>query len=138
MEYKIETPSDQQQIIQFLDDRLYEYNSQTIHRLDGRLFSKIIREKEEIIAGIAGWIWADACEITFLWVKEEYRKKKLGEKLLHAAEGEAMDANCNVILISSYSFQAPFFYEKHGYKIDHIIEDFPKGHKYYWLIKRFQ
>jgi GNAT superfamily N-acetyltransferase len=138
MEYKIETPSNHQQIIQFLDDRIYEFNSKTINRIDGRLFSKIIREaNEEIIAGIAGWIWANACEITLLWVKEEYRKKKLGERLLRAAEEEAIDANCSVILIRSYTFQAPFFYEKQGYKIEHVIEDFPKGQKYYTLIKRF-
>jgi len=137
MEYKIETPSNHQQIIQFLDDRIYEFNSKIINRLDGQLFSKIISEKEEIIAGIAGWIWANACEITLLWVKEEYRQKGLGEKLLRAAEEEAIDANCSVILIRSYMFQAPFFYEKQGYKTEHIIEDFPKGQKYYTLIKRF-
>jgi GNAT superfamily N-acetyltransferase len=136
MEYKIENSPDNNKIIQFLDDRIYEFNSETINKKDGRQFSKIIREDKEIIAGIAGWIWAYACEITLLWVKEEYRKKKLGEKLLKAAEEEAIKAGCNVILIRSYAFQAPFFYEKYGYKIEYIINDFPNGYKYYILIKR--
>lgn len=137
MTYRIETPSNINEIIQLLDERLYEYNAKTIQKKDGKLFSFIVKEDTaKMVAGIAGWMWANACEITLLWVDEQYRKKGFGKALLRKAEEEAANAGCNVILIRSYAFQAPFFYEKQGYKVEHIIDDFPEGNKYYTLIKR--
>jgi GNAT superfamily N-acetyltransferase len=138
VKYQIEIPSNTNEIIQLLDERLYEYNAKTIQKEDGRFFSFIIRgEMGEIIAGIAGWIWANASEITLLWVDEKYRRQGFGEKLLKVSEQEVINAGCTVILIRSYAFQAPSFYEKHGYKIEHVINDFPNGYAYYTLIKRF-
>jgi GNAT superfamily N-acetyltransferase len=123
--------------IQFLDDRIYEYNSHKTGRADGKLFSKLIYENEiNIIAGLSGWTWASACEITLLWVNEAYRNKGYGQLLLQAAEDEAKKNKCSMILVRSYDFQAPLFYQKHGYKVDHKTKDFPPGHSSYWLIKR--
>jgi GNAT superfamily N-acetyltransferase len=123
--------------IQFLEDKIYEYNSRQTGKDDGKLFSKMIYDSNNnIIAGISGWIWAGACEIALLWVKEEFRKKGYGRLLLQAAEDEAREKNCDVILLRSYSFQAPLFYQKHGYKVEFKTDDFPPGYSYYCLIKR--
>jgi ribosomal protein S18 acetylase RimI-like enzyme len=123
--------------IQFFEDRLYEYNERQTGKDDGNLFSKLINDSNSnIIAGISGWTWAGACEIAFLWVKEEFRNKGYGRLLLQAAEDEARKKNCDVILLRSYNFQAPFFYQKHDYKVEYKTEDFPPGCSYYCLIKR--
>jgi hypothetical protein len=42
-----------------------------------------------------------------------------------------------VILINSYSFQAPAFYQRHGYQLVWQLADFPPGYEYCYLIKRF-
>jgi ribosomal protein S18 acetylase RimI-like enzyme len=55
--------------------------------------------------------------------------------LLEAAEVEAKSKGCLTILVRSYSFQAPQFYERHGYKIEHILNGFPEGYSYYILQK---
>jgi hypothetical protein len=55
--------------------------------------------------------------------------------LLEAAEDEARGGRCTIILVRTYSFQAPAFYEKHGYGVQHVVEDFPPGHRYYILAK---
>jgi len=134
--YTIETTLSPGDTVQFLEDRIYEHNSSTIKKYDGSPFSKIIRgPKREIIAGISGWTWATACEISALWVKEEYRNRQLGTRLLASAEEEAIRNKCTVIIVKSYSFQAPFFYQKYGYEIAHIMDDFPKGYRYYTLTK---
>ncbi len=58
--------------LQFLEDRLYEFNSAATGKDDGQLFAIFIRnDKKEIIAGLSGWTWANACEIQTLWVKPE-------------------------------------------------------------------
>lgn len=137
IELKIESVEHQTEVIQFLDDKVYEYNSSIINKYEGILFTKIIRDQNSnIIAGISGWTWAMASEITLLWVKEEYRKNGLGKMLLKAAEDEIIKKGCTTILLRSYSFQAPLFYEKNGYKTVYILDDFPKGYKHYNLVKR--
>lgn len=134
--YYIESGADPQQVIQLLEDKIYDYNSAQIDRNDGQLFCKVVRdENNNIVAGIAGWTWADACEITQLWVDEKVSKKGIGEMLLEVAEEEAKSKGCIVILVKTYSFQAPLFYEKHGYKTAYVINEFPKGHHYYALTK---
>jgi GNAT superfamily N-acetyltransferase len=128
------TPSD----LQFLEDRLYEFNSRQVGRADGQLFGFIIRnEQQEIQAGIAGWTWAQACCIQQLWVHDSLRGQGLGRQLLEAAEQEARSRGCRVIMIETYSFQAPGFYQKCGYELAWQCEDFPPGHRQCVLVKRF-
>lgn len=136
-DFVIESASDSQQIMQWLDDRLYEHNSAKLNRNDGALFSKLVKdENKNIVAGIAGWTWAGACEVTHLWVNEHLRQNDIGKKLLEAAEAEAKNKSCRVIMIRSYGFQAPHFYKKNGYTISSVLRDFPPGHSYYVLTKR--
>jgi hypothetical protein len=42
----------------------------------------------------------------------------------------------NVILISSYSFQAPAFYQERGYELAWRLDDFPPGYQHFFLVKR--
>jgi GNAT superfamily N-acetyltransferase len=122
----------------FLEAKLYEYNCAQVKQDDGQLFGYFIRdEHQEIVAGLTGWTWAQACEIRTLWVHPEWRSQGYGQSLLEAAEQEARSRGCKVILISSYSFQAPGFYQKHGYELVWRLDDFPVGHKQCFLVKRF-
>ena len=135
--FMIESVEHQAEAIQFLDDKVYEFNAAAINKYDGNLFTRIIRDQNnDIIAGISGWTWAMVSEITLLWVKEEYRRIGLGKMLLKAAEEEIIKNGCTTILLRSYSFQAPLFYEKNGYKTVYILDDFPNGYKHYNLVKR--
>jgi ribosomal protein S18 acetylase RimI-like enzyme len=137
--YYITVGIDSPQVIQFLEERIYEHNSNSIDKHDGHLFSRIVRDQgNKIIGGIAGWTWARACEITQLWVDENMRQLGVGKMLLDAAEEEAISKACTTVLVKSYSFQAPQFYQKYGYKVEHILHGFPEGYKYYTLVKMIQ
>lgn len=123
--------------VQFLEDRLYEFNAAQTGRDDGQLFAFFIRnELHEIVAGLTGWTWAQACEIGQLWVHPQWRKQGYGRALLETAEQEARACGCHVILIASYSFQAPAFYQKFGYELAWQLNDFPPGHQSCYLVKR--
>ncbi len=122
----------------FLEYKLYVYNCAQVKKDDGQLFGFFIRdEQQEIVAGLSGWTWARACEIQTLWVHPDWRGKGYGQTLLEAAELEARSRDCKGILISSYSFQAPGFYQKHGYELVWRLDDFPPGHQHCYLVKRF-
>ena len=60
--------------VQFLDDRLYEYNVAGTGIADGRLLAIILRDRHnDIIAGLYGWTWGSCCEVKTLWVHEQWR-----------------------------------------------------------------
>lgn len=134
--YCIEIGTDSHEIIQLLEDKIYEHNSSKTGSDNGCIFTRIVRsENKEIIAGIAGWTWAGVCEIRQLWVHEDMRKNGIGTILLEAAEMHAKSKGCVTILVRSYSFQAPHFYEKYGYKTEYILHDFPDGYSYFIFSK---
>ncbi len=121
----------------FLEDRIYEHNRDRTGRGDGRLFAFFLRnDEQEIVAGLSGWTWAGACEIRTLWVHPSLRGRGHGRALMEAAEREARARGCTVILLSSYSFQAPEFYQRCGYELVWRLEDFPPGHQNCYLVKR--
>ena len=133
MTKSIPSPAEQE----FLEDRLYEFNAAQIQQDDGQLFAFFIRnEQQEIVAGLSGWTWAQACEIRILWVHATWRGQGYGRKLLESAEQEARLRGCKVILIASYSFEAPAFYQKCGYEIAYQLNDFPPGYQHFYLVKR--
>ncbi|WP_217631024.1 GNAT family N-acetyltransferase [Modestobacter sp. DSM 44400] len=48
-----------------------------------------------------------------------------GGRLLAAAEHVARERGCRQIIVSSFTFQAPRFYERHGYVETGRVEDIP-------------
>ena len=123
--------------LQFLEDRLYEFNSTQTGSDDGQLFAFLVRnEQGDIVAGIHGWTWANACEIRVLWVHPDFRGQRYGQRLLEAAEQEAQARGCKIILLNTYSFQAPVFYQKHGYELAWQLNDFPPGHHSNYFVKK--
>ena len=48
---------------------------------------------------------------------------------------EARRRGCARAHLTTYSFQAPGFYEKLGYRIRHIFEGLPEGHSQLTMVK---
>ncbi len=121
----------------FLDERIYEYNVATTKIPDGRMMLFTMRDAEDnVIAGLSGWSWGGCMAIEFLWVREEWRGKRLGAQLLEAAEAEGIARGCTQVVLDTHDFQAPEFYKKHGYEIYGAMDDYPRGFKKYHLKKR--
>jgi len=125
--------------IQFLDDRLYEFNVARTGITDGRLLAIFLRDThDEIIAGLYGWTWGRCCEIKSLWVHEHWRGKGLGRRLLTAAEDEARARGSAQMVLTTHSFQAPDFYRRFGFEPAGYIEDYPEGHRLIYLRKQLE
>ncbi|MCB0253297.1 MAG: GNAT family N-acetyltransferase [Anaerolineae bacterium] len=122
--------------IAFLEQRIIEHNYARANASDGNGLAAFVRgENGEILAGIAGYTWAGMAEIEFLWVHDQLRGQGIGAQLLAAVEEEARSRGCALIITSTYSFQAPQFYQRNGYEITGKIENCPPGHTNYWLKK---
>ena len=89
----------------------------------------------EVVAGISGYTWAGMAEIEFLWVHDQLRGQGIGAQLLAAVEQEARRRGCTLSIVSSYSFQAPEFYQRHGYQVVGSLANCPPGHTNYWMKK---
>jgi ribosomal protein S18 acetylase RimI-like enzyme len=90
----------------------------------------------EIVGGITGTIFWYHLHIDYLWVDQSLRGKGFGKELLEKIEASARENHCRLILLDTFSFQAPDFYQKYGYKVVGIVENHPKGHQQYYLEKR--
>lgn len=92
--------------------------SREIHLMDG-----------EVCLGSIFFWWAGPCAVVeALAVEKEHRGKGLGKTLLLEAERDMIEAGCKQISLTSLPFQAPFFYEKLGYKQIGTIPNFFEGY----------
>ena len=121
-------------------DRLVEYNLSKVHLKQETSFLWINRiienENGEIIAGILSKMYGWNClYIDTLWIKEEYRKEKLGSRLLKEVEEIAKEKGCHLIHLDTFDFQAKDFYIKYGYEIFGVLDDCPEEHSRYYMKK---
>jgi GNAT superfamily N-acetyltransferase len=124
--------------IQYLEDRLYEFNSAATGIGDGEWLAIFARDEDgRIVAGICGTTWGGGAEIRQFWVEESRRNQGLGTKLLRAAEQEAHRRGCRQMLLMTFSFQAPAFYARHGFEVVAVVHDYPLGYQNMLLRKRF-
>ena len=121
----------------FLTDRIIEFNARATGYVDAAAFAATQRDEAGVIrAGICGYTWGGVCYVSYLWVDEHERGRRIGTALLMAAESHARARSCVLMLLSSHSFQAPGFYERHGYERQATIHDHPVGYTSVFLAKR--
>ncbi len=122
--------------VRALQERLYEYNVEQTGHDDGRWLALFVRDAGgRMVAGLHGWTWGGWLKVSDLWIERAHRREGLGTRLLQAAEDEARARGCRRATLSTYSFQAPLFYQKHGYRVVGVVDDMPAGHRHYTLVK---
>lgn len=87
----------------------------------------------EVLAGLVAETFGNWLEIEYLFVKEDLRGQGIGSQLLQQAESEAKKRNCCYVFVNTYQFQAPAFYQKHGYQEVFTLKDYPCiGQRHYY------
>lgn len=94
-----------------------------------------LRQGQEIVGGLAGYTWMNWLFVDLLWIADKYRGKGLGKSLIMKAETEAKKRGARNSYLSTFSFQAPGFYKKLGYREFGKQKGFPAGHTRFWLQK---
>ncbi len=100
-----------------LSDELDTYNvtASGLNALPDEFTVKAEDDAGQLMAGLSGWTWGTCAGIAMVWVREDCRKAGWGGLLLEAAEDLARKRGCRQIMVSSFTFQAPAFYARHGY-----------------------
>ncbi len=89
-----------------------------------------------VIGGAVGRTWGECCELQMLWVADSHRRQGIATRLVGMFEARAMGRGCRVFYLETFTFQAPEFYIKLGYRIASEIRGFPAGIAKYLMIKQ--
>lgn len=123
---------------QAVDSGLFAYNDEFAGPMGNRMLMIGARDpRQKIIGGLVanlqtGWKWI---HIQRLWVDETYRRAGIGRRLLDRAEEEAKKLGILYAAVDTMEFQAPAFYEKQGYSVYAVMEDYPYGHRKFLMRK---
>ncbi|MEV0641109.1 GNAT family N-acetyltransferase [Streptomyces sp. NPDC050619] len=92
---------------------------------------------DTLAGGFVGHTWATWLHVTHLWVDERHRGAGIGSRLLAEAERAAYGKRgCRRARVETWDFQAPRFYQRRGYEVVCVIDDYPPGVTEYTLTKR--
>lgn len=115
---------------------LLEYNLSRIEDKNPKDLGIYLQDETgEKVGGLIGNTHGNWLFVKYLWVREDQRGQNIGSALLKQAEVTAMERGCGYAFLDTFSFQAPAFYEKHGYKNVFTLEEYPVTGKRYYLTK---
>jgi GNAT superfamily N-acetyltransferase len=92
-------------------------------------------ERGEYLGGVTGYTWGSWLQVRFLWVATDSRRRGNATRLLDAAEDFAREHGCAWATLETHTFQALALYQKRGYVVFGQLDDYPPGHKKYFLRK---
>jgi GNAT superfamily N-acetyltransferase len=119
-----------------LSDALGAYNEPFLPHSDPRSLAVLVRGPGgELRAGLDGFTYAGWLFIRYLWVHAELRHSGVGRELMAQAEGQAHSLGCHSVWVDTFSFQAPEFYAKLGYREFGRL-DYPPDHQRIFLQKQ--
>ena len=95
----------------------------------------LLAPDQQIQGGVIGKIHWGWLYIDLMFIKEELRGRGYGHQLLTLIEEEACRRGAKHAYLDTFSFQAPEFYQKHGYQVFGELQDFPPGQQRYYLRK---
>jgi ribosomal protein S18 acetylase RimI-like enzyme len=93
-------------------------------------------QTDEIIGGLYGEIFYRWLYIELLAIPEQTRGQGVGSRLIRMAEDVARERSCAGIWLDTFDFQAPSFYERHGFTEFGRLNDVPPEPKRFFLQKR--
>ncbi|MBU1283855.1 GNAT family N-acetyltransferase [Pseudomonas sp.] len=91
---------------------------------------------DEVIGGLYGEIFYRWLFIELLAIPEHTRGQGIGARLMNMAEDLARAKDCVGIWLDTFDFQAPAFYEKHGFSAFGQLDNFPPEHQRFFFQKK--
>jgi GNAT superfamily N-acetyltransferase len=119
-----------------IGSRLRAFNENHAGPLNHRRLVLSIRDDHgALVAGLTADFHWQCMYLDVLWVEPKHRKQGHGTSLLQHAERIAKERSCDVIYLSTFQFQAPEFYSKHGYSLVGKLQGVPRNSSRQWFSK---
>ena len=130
-------PEERRRVVAAIQSGLREHNrSRCTDPNAGQIVLAVQGAGEEVVAGLIGDVAYGWLTVETLWVAASRRGQRLGSRLLAAGEDRARARGCHGAHLTTYSFQAPQFYERQGYERFGELHDYPGDESLVFLRKR--
>ncbi len=103
---------------QVIEGGLGGYNEAQVGYADWRDLAVLVSDPatSEVVGGLLGRTSLGLLFIDLFFLPDTLRDQRLGSRILELAEAEARERGCRGAVLYTISFQAPGFYERHGYR----------------------
>jgi GNAT superfamily N-acetyltransferase len=97
---------------------LEAYNSTRLRPSDNTTLDVLVRDdsSRELLGGLLGHTSYRLFFLDLFYLPEGLRGAGLGSRIILLAEDEAWRRGCTAAFVYTVTFQAPEFYERHGYR----------------------
>lgn len=104
---------------------------------DSRPLAVVVSDPETktVLGGLTGRTSLGLLFVDLFFLPASLRGGGVGSRILQLAEDEARRRGCSVAMLYTISFQAPAFYERHGYRVFGTIPCDPPGTSRVFLTK---
>lgn len=127
-----------QSIVTSIQSGLRAHNrSRYVDSNAGQIVFAVHDAGQKVVAGLIGDVAYGWLTVEILWVDVNHRGHGLGSRLLSTGEQLAKARGCQGAHLSTYTFQAPEFYERHGYKRFGELHRYPGDQSLVFLHKKF-
>ncbi len=118
---------------------LIAYNTRKVGKPEYEALVLSARDaKGRVVGGLAGQLYWNALYVELLWIEDGARQGGAGRSLMQEAERRAKRARKDLIYLNTYTFQAPGFYRKLGFRRIGAIPGYPRGETRIFLVKRLR
>lgn len=115
---------------------LTDYNNQQAGDDKAKPLCYVIKDEDgSLLGGAIGVVYWDWLSLDLMWVREDLRGQGIGRSLLAQIEAEARQQGAKHAHLDTFSFQAPGFYQKHGYEVFGELAEFPAGFQRFYMTK---
>ena len=95
---------------------LAAYNRNRFGRVDAQTIDILVRNGGEIVGGLLGHSSLGMLFLDLFYLPDDLRGAGLGSRMIALAEDEGRRRGCGAAFVYTVPFQAPGFYERHGYR----------------------
>jgi GNAT superfamily N-acetyltransferase len=122
-----DAPSAEQRRV--IGEGLRRYNEEQAGYSDSRDLAVLVSDPEtkQVVGGLLGRTSLGLLFVDLFHVPSSMRGQRVGSRVLEMAEEEAKRRGCSAAMLVTISFQAPGFYERHGYRAFGKIDCAPPG-----------
>ena len=112
-----------------IEEGLGRYNKQQAGYSDSRPLAVLVSDPDtrEVIGGLLGRTSLGLLFIDLFFLPAAVRGQGIGSRVMREAEDEAKRRGCCASVLYTINFQAPDFYERHGYQRFGTIPCHPPG-----------
>jgi GNAT superfamily N-acetyltransferase len=112
---------------EIIEQGLARYNEDKAGYRDSRPLAVLISVpgSKAVVGGLLGRTSLGLLFIDLFFLPPSLRKHGLGSRIMQAAEDEARRRGCRKAVVITINFQAPEFYQRHGYQVFGQIDCHP-------------